>query len=42
MKGKMTGYLDDVDDKVRGGVLNLGELSFGMEVNGVNGDKGSS
>jgi hypothetical protein len=41
-RGKRQGNLDNVEDKVRGGVLKLGELSFGMKANGVNGVKGSS
>jgi hypothetical protein len=42
VEGKTTGYLDDVEDKVRGGVLKLEELSVGMKPNGVISVKGSS
>jgi hypothetical protein len=42
VEGKTTGYLEDVEDKARGGVLKLGELSFGMKANGMNGVKCSS
>jgi hypothetical protein len=36
-EGKTTRYLDDVEDEVRGGVLKVEELSFGIgKVNGVN------
>jgi hypothetical protein len=37
VEGKTTGYLDDVEDEARGGVLKIEELSFGIgKVNGVN------